>query len=197
MSHRIYQTEGFIIGSVPVKEASRYISIYTEELGLIRGVAQGVRNIKSKLKHSLQDLFYSKISLVRGKNVWRIVNSEKLSILENSIQQIERRDLIAKVASVLKRFVRGEGKDGELFKEIKSFFNFLDKTEIPTEEFKALEVLILLRMLNHLGYVSAGSFLPESTLLKGEINIEKVKIANLDKDNLSIIINEAINHSHL
>lgn len=195
MSYHIYQTEGFIVGSVPINEASRYISIYTEDLGMVRAVAQGVRNLRSKLKHSLQDLSFSKVSFVRGREVWRIVNSEKLKLLETSLTNKEKREFTAKIASILKRFVRGELIDRELFLELKNGFVFLDNENFSEELLLCFELLFVLRILDRLGYVADKSF--GELYLNGAWHIDKIKDFLGRERELISIVNSSMAHSHL
>src|ERR1035437_4083782 len=82
--HHIYTTKAIIIKSVPIGEANKYYFLLTEDLGFIRASAQGVRLDKSKLKGHLQEFCLVKISLVKGKEVWRITG----------VETIERADLL-------------------------------------------------------------------------------------------------------
>jgi len=194
--YHIYQTEGFILGSVPVKEANRYISIYTKELGLLRGMAQGVRNLRSKLKYSLQDLSYSKISLVRGKEVWRIVNAEKLSFLDKSLQDEKRKVILARIAAFLKRFVRGEERDERLFEEIKNSLYFVEKEEFNNEEIRFFDIVLVLRLLNILGYGPKEKVFDELIYFQ-EWDKGKLSLVAGNEDKIITFINKAIEQSHL
>ncbi len=75
--HHIYNTEGFVIGGTNVGEANKLLKIFTKDFGMITGSAQGIRHLKSKLRYSLQDFSYSSVSLVKGKEMWRVVNAER------------------------------------------------------------------------------------------------------------------------
>ena len=77
MLHHIYHTEGFVLSGQSVGEANKYFRIFTKDFGMVGAMAQGIRLLQSKLRYSLQDYSYSKISLVRGKQVWRIVGAIK------------------------------------------------------------------------------------------------------------------------
>ena len=196
MSHHIYQTEGFIIGSMPVNEASRYISIFTEDLGLIRGLAQGVRNNRSKLRYSLQDLSYSKVSFVRGREIWRIVNAEKMSLLENSILNNEKKVFIAKTAAFLKRFIVGDIKDSQLFTEIKNGFQFLNNETLTSEDLIRVELMFVLRILKHLGYGPMEKDF-DSILFFLEWDRSALCFIENKKDKVLSAIRHAIAQSHL
>lgn len=72
--YNIYNTDGIILKSFNIGEADKFFLIFTRELGLIEAIAQGIRKIESKNRYGLQDFSVSNISLVRGREVWRITN---------------------------------------------------------------------------------------------------------------------------
>lgn len=194
MSYHIYKTEGFILSSVPVDEASRYISVYTKELGLVRALAQGVRNLRSKLRYSLQDLSFSKISFVRGKEIWRIVNAERTIFFKEN--DSKKRKFLAGVSYFLRRFVAGEESDDKLFKEIKNVFSFLDSEELSDTDIASLESLFVLRMLDKMGY---GPFEEKLYPFVSFPDWERKSLflGDDEKKLISVHIERAISHSHL
>lgn len=196
MSYHIYKTEGFVVGSVPVGEANRLISVYTEELGLVRGMAQGVRNLRSKLKHSLQDLFYTKISFVRGRDMWRIVNAERLSLVGDEILTGDKKVFLAKLALLIRRFVKGEGRDEELFENLKSGLAFLKENELTEAEMKKFELIFVLRFFGHLGYGPYESHFNE-VLTFTDWSSERLSLADGKESLILSIINRAMQESHL
>ena len=105
--HNIYTTEGFILKSVNFGEANKYFFIFTKDFGLIKATAQGVRLLKSKLRYSLEDFSFTQVSIVRGKEVWRITSAQKISGLNYLL-------LISKIFSLLLRLLHGEEKNDRL-----------------------------------------------------------------------------------
>ena len=75
MSYSVYSTRGFILGSAPSGEAGKTYFLYTEQFGLVRATAIGVRHLKSKLRYNLEDYGFVTFSLVRGKEFWRITGA--------------------------------------------------------------------------------------------------------------------------
>jgi len=80
--YRTYTTEAVVLGSRDAGEANKYYFLLTRELGLIHAFAQGVRELKSKLRYSLAELSYVKVSLVRGKEKWRLTSVVPLPELD-------------------------------------------------------------------------------------------------------------------
>lgn len=152
MSHHIYQTEGLILGTYPSKEADRQLLIYTREFGLLRATAQGVREIKSKLRYSVQPYSHTMVNLVRGRIGWRLTNARLEENFYQSLADDKARLLIlARVFSLLRRMVHGEEKNVALFESLVTGFLFLKAA--PRETIAEVEIVLVLRVLYHLGYV--------------------------------------------
>ncbi len=157
MSHHIYTTPGFVVESFPTGEAGKFIYVFTRDLGMVAGVAQGIRLSQSKLRYHAQDFSFANFSLVRGKEVWRIVGAEKIADDKSDIKNTGdgSKDapslLFVRVLKILKRLVPGEEKNEALFETVLAAGHFL-KTASPADEINA-EYIIMLRILNHLGYV--------------------------------------------
>ncbi len=167
MSHHIYQTKAFIIDSVDVGEANKLLTIFTADLGLIYVSAQGVRIMKSKLRPSIQDLSYSKIALVRGKEYWRLTSAEKLISLYDKRVHLAVRKLIAQSLQFVKRLTAGESKHDELFDMLSKLFTFcfenskqlagyvaVHENSQDTGVMTALKLVVDFRILESLGYGS-------------------------------------------
>ena len=209
MSYHIYQTEAWILGGVDVKEDSRYIDIFSRELGLVRGLAQGVRKLKSKLKYGLQDFSRIKISLVKGREVWRIVGLElasndladgdrEIGQERMSAQKIkkEKLELVARIFSLLKRLVKGEEKDILLFDEVDTAISFLHENSLDQIVLKKIEIVMVYRILHQLGYIPQTSELNFLTLYKSW----QKEVISFDDKICSLAlrqINNSLSHSHL
>ena len=153
MSHHIYQTEGFVVGSRNTGEANKVIFIFTKDLGLVAASAQGVRLLKSKLRYSLQDYSYSKISLVRGREVWRLTSA---GLIEKLLLNLNQNSLVfARGLSMVKRLVNGEEKNEALFDVLKSASDFLHHPDINSITPDYFECILMIRILHTLGYIQA------------------------------------------
>ena len=195
MSHHVYHTRGIILSSTSSGESNRFYKIFTEELGLIAGVAQSVRVGKSKLRYTLQDFSHVTVDLVRGKEVWRIISAGAYNPLETIKKDSARLKLLSSFCSLLLRLLHGEGRDRELFDEIISVANFLETQTIPQELSVSFEILAALRVLTHLGYINKAGYEDFLTHNVYTIDIlhefEKIHMSAYNK------INDALNASHL
>lgn len=213
MSHHIYHTRGVILGSTPNGESNRFYKIFTEELGLVAGTAQSVREGKSKLRYTLQDFSFVTVDLVRGKEVWRIISAGanrppahalllllsdrqwRAGPLEAIKNDVSRLKLFARFCALLVRLLHGEGRDHELFDEITQVADFLEAQTIPQELALSFETLTTLRVLAHLGYVDPAGYEKFLTpnMYSADIleDFEKVRLGILPK------ITASLDASHL
>jgi len=169
--HHIYTTEAFIIKSFSLGEANRGYFLFTKDLGLVKATAQGVRLQKSKLRGHLNNFSLINISLVKGREIWRITNVE--TVLFNPFSKDTKKiETIKNIFSLLARLVHGEEKNENLFDVLKTFYIYLSESEISDDNLKNLEVLIALRILSNLGYFKkeiANIEFEESSILSKEI----------------------------
>lgn len=152
MSYHIYTTQGITLSYRPSREADRIYSILTRDLGLIRATALGVRKEASKLRGSLEPITLAQISLVRGKEYWRVTS------VESSVR-VEPRAEILRPLALLERLVQGEAVQPELHETVERFL--LAK---PEED---LESLFVANILWQLGYIKESDLnLPREDLVK-------------------------------
>lgn len=156
MSYHIYTTKALVLSERPLREADRVYSILTRDLGLIRATALGVRKEGSKLRGSLEPVSLISVSLVRGKEYWRITSAE-------IIKRIEAEPEILKPLALLEKLVQGEVEHPELFDEAEKFLGSYSREE-------NFELRFVAHMLYHLGYLKASDLKLEKKELIHAIN---------------------------
>ncbi len=149
MSHTIHTTDGFILKSVNFGEANKYFFIFTREFGLIKAAAQSVRHLKSKLRYGLEDFCFGQVSLVRGREIWRLTSAEK----KLAVKEKERFLILSRIFSLLLRLLHGEEKNDLLFESVKEGMHFLEKSGLTEEGLTNFECIMALRILSALGYI--------------------------------------------
>ncbi len=197
MSHHIYNTKTFVIDSYQSKESDLMINLYTEDFGLICAVAQGVREMKSKLRYSLQELSFGTVALVRGRELWRITNaSSEISLFNKGLNNATK-IAIAGLLKFVKRFAPGEAKSTDIFETLKQVSSFLFRNQkmISKNEIEVSVLISKLRIMYILGYVK--DTFDNKKLLTEEFDLEKVKNWQKDEVAVQIVIEEAIGISHL
>lgn len=193
--HHIFHTHGFILGSRNIGEANKMLTIYTREMGLIRCAAQGIRLNKSKLRFALQDFSYVKVDLVRGRDLWRVTSASSINSFSYALKDKQSHLLIARISKLIERLCDGEEANEKIFDDFVQSIYLMNDEQISIEKREALELHLVLRIMNTLGYVGDSEILSDYLALP----FDKVKIEDLLKERKSIIahINKAMNESGL
>lgn len=155
--HHLYHTPGFVLKSTPYGEANRYYKIFTQDLGLVNASAQGVRRSHSKLRPGLLDFSFSRITLVRGKSLWRITSVVSESNVWAALAEKKAvRLMFGRVFALLLRLLHGEEKNELLFEHLHSAYEFSRQCPKPEAFLPEFEYVLVLRVLHALGYVGAA-----------------------------------------
>ena len=193
--HHIYTTEAIIIKSMPMGEANRLYFLLTKDLGFIKAAAQGVRLAKSKLKGHMLTFSLVKVSVVKGRDIWRLTSAE--TIIQNGvIKNSDKLSVLFNSSALLLRLIHGEEKNEKLFQCVESAYILCRDADLSHAELKNAEILTVLRIMHFLGYIKKAeslSVFAESTNLTPELLADfssKSKAAVLE-------INRALKETHL
>ena len=184
MSHTIYTTNAIILHSVPTGEADSTVWLLTEDLGLIVARAQSARKEKAKMRSFIQVGNVSQVSLVRGKQVWRMTGAEVSTYYKHQAQSNSTDTLAQATFAQLSRFVRRMTitdiqSTKELFQHMLTAWH-----TITIHNHKEVELHTIAEILITLGYLDAS-------------RLDKYKAKTIQKDAFVHIINNAIAASHL
>lgn len=196
MSYNIYTTRGIILSARPIREADRLYSILTRELGLVYARALGVRKEVSKLRSGLEPISLSDISLVKGQAHWRLTSSK----LDTSLLTMERSKKrialsLARALALLGKLVQGEEKHPELFDAVEQIFIFAKSEVVLNEDAIAIELILVSRILFHLGYLSERDV--PSGFIKDVLNREILEVAVKQKKMIIKAINDGLEAANL
>ncbi|MDB4991875.1 MAG: repair protein RecO, repair protein RecO [Parcubacteria group bacterium] len=192
MRHK-YSTRALVLARIPAGEESITASLLTEDFGLIRARSQGARKGSAKMSAGMQTLSESDVTLLRGKDIWRMAGA----VLEtNWARELDAaaRKRAARVLELADRLIRGEHADPELFLILTSFLRALpERTE---DEQDAAEMLAVLRMLHALGVDAGDTYGEPDDYSSGS---EKSALARAIEDRSALIarINHGITESGL
>lgn len=155
MSYKIYHTEGFILSGRPYGEANKVFKILTPDLGLVNCLAQGIRLEKSKLRFGTTVRRFVKVSLVRGREHWRLIHIEIDGSLESRLLAGSLEIFLARTSALLLRLIHGETQDPDLYQILKRAVLTWVDSEISDHRLQqSLETLTVIRLLSALGYRS-------------------------------------------
>ncbi len=192
--HHIYHTEGIILGSRNLRESDKYYFIFTRDLGMIYASASGVRKMSSKLRYVLQDFAYIKVDLVQGRNTFRITSASKTNLLDGITKRPETLRIVSSVARLLKRLLAGVEPNEVLFADLIHSFSVLEKVE-NKNDFQNIEVVMVLRILNNLGYIGENEIL--QNLVRSPFDETIIFEASQARSHVLKHINDALKETHL
>lgn len=196
MSHTIYHTEGIVLSSINTGESNRFLYILTKDMGLVPALAQGVRELKSKLRHSLNTLSHTHIDLVRGKEVWRATNTQSIRSFSSLVGDKDKIALYARLSSLIRRLMPGESAHETLFEEFLSGLGFLERETLNAEELRSFETLAVLRILRELGYWGEAKKFEEFSNEAAWSREELLRFSRVRVE-ANRYINHALKESHL
>lgn len=196
MSYTLYQTKAIVIAVENRGEANRFVTLLTEEYGLIKAMVQSVREIRSKQRFGLQLFSCSNVNLIKGKDMWRIAGVEpdvnfglRLSDQEGIY------GAMARIGRLMIRLVQGEEANVELFIEFHRALQFLSEQSLDEETIQYFETLLILRVLYHLGYWPNNQEAP--WLVDADLSQEILEQTALNHDNLIERVNASLRETQL
>ena len=83
-------TDAINLKSYNLKDSDKIVVMYSKDLGLIRGVAKGVKKPKSRLGARMDSLVANKVMLYKGKNLDTICQAEALNTFKDSRQDYDK-----------------------------------------------------------------------------------------------------------
>lgn len=186
--HKIFVTEGVVLGKRGVGEAHTLVSILTHELGLIRAKATSARAEVSKLRYGLETLSVGRYAMVRGKAEWKLTGVENISH-ELAQGGNDRRVRSGKIAKLLLRLIHGEERVPALYKTVVEGLGAIARAA-TVEDAEATETVLVLRVLAHLGYLPHTQALAQ--FIEGEYSVELSAEALKSRSLLVRAINESL-----
>jgi len=149
MAYATYITEALVCGTFDRNTADRSYLLFTREAGMLYADARSVREERSKQRYALQDFSLVRVSLVKGKQVWRIGSIEAIDNFYHQAESKQARGSVVSVFRLLRRFLKGEEASDELFDFVVDGLKVLktgDSNQFVAE-------VVQLRIMAYLGYV--------------------------------------------
>jgi DNA repair protein RecO len=197
--HHIYRTKAIVISDLETKEADKDLLLLTEDFGLIRARAQGIRKNTSKLKFALQIFSLCDVALVRGKAGYRITNA-KIDI--NFFYNPDSKHFIKSISRVFvlfNRLIRGEDFNQKIYHHTESVIKYFIKNSSFFDQQKSeeIEIVLVSKMLYELGYFDKNNHIKD--FIETDIcDKHFVFLSNLEnKKSLINEINKAIKETQL
>ena len=136
-----YVTRSIVLESYDQGEHDRAYKIFTREYGLLICQAKSIRKLESKLRAHVLPRTLSLVTLVKGREVWRLVGAENEILTSKYIHE---------VTTLLRRFIRGEGTHKALYDRMVQFL-----TNSHSYDEQPSRLLLYYILLVELGYADA------------------------------------------
>lgn len=151
MAHDVHTTEAFVLSSANVQDADKLFWLLTEDLGLLFASARSVRKEASKLRYFLTDLSSARVSLVRGRGLWRLTGAEMGESEGLPITSIET---FGRIATLVRRVMPTDEENKEIFEIVRNVREVLVE---ESDTMEIVEAVAVARILYQLGYLSCTS----------------------------------------
>lgn len=192
MSYQTYTTEAIVCGTWTRNTADKSFLLFTKEAGMLYAEARSVREERSRQRFALQDFSYLRVSLIKGKQSWKIGSIEPLQNFYLTADDKAARGSVVTIVRFLRRFYGVQESAPELFDYVVRVLGRLT-TDIPEREF--CERVIQVHILHELGYADTRAVPPFAQL--GSIDGLKDDFTAANLLALEKIIEKAVATSHL
>ncbi|MCC7436490.1 DNA repair protein RecO [Candidatus Nomurabacteria bacterium] len=189
--YTIHHCKAFILKSADSGEANKMIWLFTKEFGLVVAKVQGVKKDGAKLRAHLIDYTLIDVDLVKGRDVWRLVNAKVNTNPFSGDYDKKRARSYIRALGLVSRFCIEEGEEPGLFEHLEKT---LETLKSPLEDGQLFDAIVLWKILILLGYLE----LEED--MKGLFSQNLLEITVSTKGVLQKIIKDvtdAINRTHL
>lgn len=193
--YHIYKTKGIILSGNGAGESNRKVLMFGRETGLIRCSVQSGRSLHSKLRAGVQDYTLGNYSLIRGKNEWKLVGFEYEKNLFDKVRGNKiKTEILGSISLLLSKILEEGGDSKEIFDITLKFFESIEN--VDDETVRSTECLVLLKILNRLGFLRAD---PDLVLCIEEPHIspESIQTVSTHKSKTIKLINESLNAANI
>jgi len=181
--HEIVITQGIVLGKRNIRESDVVVALFTP-YGLLRAHARGARKEESKLRFGLEPLTRGRYSLVKTRREWRLTGAGEIS------RAFAQSGSAARIARLLLRLMPGQEPSPELFAVVLEGLDMLVKAGEQKAKVESIEVIVVLRILSHLGYLPHTQAL--APFVEGEFTLELSAKALEARGMLVRAINESL-----
>lgn len=192
MGHEMHILDGFVLDSSDYGESGRILKILTKEYGVMSVVATGVRELKSKLRGSMNVLQLVTFEYVEGREINRLIGIHEKNKYENIFSGkniLEKRRIVSNVINFILRTVVGETRNEKLWDNFLEGIDRIDQA--TTDNRESFEIIWLIKILVSLGYWEEGK-------LDTFSEISFTELANPTRRTKIVLeINQAIKSTHL
>lgn len=194
MSIEKYTTEAFILKEYERDENDLVYKVWTRDFGIIFVLAKSIRKITAKLRMTVKKNDFILITIVKGKDVWRLAGAEEFKENKNisdTNNYLEWKFKAKKIISeAVNKFVEEKKTYKKLFDRMKSIFILDENYEaFSSVEINKFKILMTYLILVDTGYADAR--------IIGAKDIEEYKTFSMSDFYIHFILNEKDLKNHV
>jgi len=127
----IIRTEAIVLRSIPFRETSRIVTLFTRERGKMSVLAKGARRMKSAFGSSLQPMSYTQIVFYHrsSRNLQVLSESTHIRLFHDIGRSIEKLSVGLRIMELTTFLLQEEEPDAEIFHLILDVLTLLDRTD--------------------------------------------------------------------
>ena len=133
-----FVTDAINIKTYPLSENDSIVVMFSKEMGLIRGIAKGAKNPKSKLGARMQSLIANRLMLNKKRNLDIIKEASAINPFNKLRYDLDKLTMAFYTAEIINTFCNDDDKDKTqneliynlLYKTLENIQNSKDKTQI-------------------------------------------------------------------
>ena len=133
-----FVTDAINIKTYPLSENDSIVVMFSKEMGLIRGIAKGAKNPKSKLGARMQSLIANRLMLNKKRNLDVIKEASAINPFNKLRYDLDKLTMAFYAAEIINTFCNDDDKDKTqneliynlLYKTLENIQNSKDKTQI-------------------------------------------------------------------
>lgn len=146
-----YTTEAFILKEYARGEADFVYKVWTRDYGVIFMIAKSIRKVNAKLRMLTKKNNFLALTLVKGKELWRLVGVEELEYRHLEVSYLAK--IKSLVNEAVGRFLEEKKPYPKLFRRLKEL-TFNQET-LPKLDLLGLKTLVYYLVLVDTGYADA------------------------------------------
>lgn len=183
-----------MLGTRESGESDRSLVLFTRDFGLIWARGSAVRRESSKMRGALQTATRSRVSLIKGKQGWRMAGATALETPHPD--RLDGARAFARIAVLVRRLVAGEEVNEYLYDTLAETHRRMVGEVLSPEIRGTVEIVCVARMLYSLGYIS-NEALSTALFTHTAYEVEHLAEAETVREGLLTSINKALTEAQL
>ncbi|MEJ2261873.1 MAG: DNA repair protein RecO [Anaerolineales bacterium] len=145
---RSLRAEAIVLRHSDWGEADRILTLYTRQMGKVKGIAKGARKMRSRKAGHIEPFTHVDLQLARGRDLFIVTQAEALDPYLRLRDDLVRVGYASYIVELLDRFTYEEDENPSLFRLLADTLSRLNLAPDPTLPIRYYEI----RLLDLLGY---------------------------------------------